>query len=153
MAVETRQRRAKPGKDRSLDIGSIAIGMRDAYYHFPLLLTQKDLALLACKFALAAFEILHKDQKQQRDITNIIDNYTAGYRLGSQQCNNMDCKEHKRTLAQFHKVESEEGDTGLYLVFGSFKEEIEDFVLLRDIKDIDDFNSKMEKGELVWQSN
>lgn len=153
MAVEI-EKRPRTKRDRSLEITSIAIGMRDAYYHFPLVVEQKDLGVLACKFALTVFDIFYKNKEQEKqfDLTNIACNYKAGYKLGSQQCSSMDCKEHKRTLANFYKVEAEDGDDGVYRIFGSFKEEVEDLVLVRHIKDIDDFSSKMEKGELTWQS-
>lgn len=136
-------------KDRRLDIGSIAIGMRDAYYHFPGLANPKDLALHACNYAIELYKIA---PYALEIVSSIIDSYTAGYKLGSQQCARMEDKEHKKILANFYKLEANEGKMGRLLIFGSFKEEVEDFVVLRKIKDVDDFNSKMEKGELVWQS-
>jgi hypothetical protein len=151
MAVDIRpkQKKAKAKKNRSLDIGSIAISMRDAYYHFPNLAKPEDIALLAINYAVK----MHEIEPGGWDYLRITDSYKAGYALGSQQCARMESKEHAKILSNFYKLKAEEGDMGRYLIFGSFKEEIEDFVVLREIKDIDDFNSKMEKGELVWQSN
>jgi len=147
--IETKQRKTKVKKNRSLDIGSIAIGMRDAYYHFPNLINSKDIAAIACNYAIE----MHKITPDGWDPLHITENYKAGYALGGQQCARMDSKEHAKILSNFYKLKAEEGDMGRYLIFGSFKEEIEDFVVVRKIKDIDDFNSKMEKGELVWQSH
>lgn len=154
VAIKVKQRKAKPKSDRSLDITAIAIGMRDAYYHFPVPMRRKDMAFLACNFAMKSYEMLCKteEQKAQWDFIKVFDNYAAGYKLGNQQCASMQSKEHKKILANFYKTEAEEGDMGLFLIFSSFKEEVEDFVLFRNIKNIDDFTRKLEKGELVWQS-
>lgn len=154
MVVEIEKRPRTKKRDRSLEITSLAIGMRDAYYHFPLVLVQRDLALLGCKFAQTVFELYpkNKEEKSYYNFITIVNNYIAGYKLGSQQCSSMDCKEHKRTLAYFHKIEAEEGDDGVYRIFELFKKDIEVLVKVRQVKDIDDFNSKMERGELAWQS-
>lgn len=148
VATKPRAKRAK--EDRSLDPDYIAIGMRDAYYHYPLLMKGHDIGVLACKFALTVFDVFYKgkEQEKQMDFLNVADNYKAGYKLGSQRCGNMDCKEHKMTLAKFNKLEAEEGDEGDLITFRLFKTETKIFIKLGHIKDIDDFNSKIRKGEL-----
>ena|SRR5580765_6045554 len=144
MAVDTTGK-PRTNRYRALDITCITFGMRDAFYHFPCPMSNKDITSLASNFSLTLFCILYEDnadQIKQYSFINVFDNYAAGYEFGKQQCLSMDINAHKAIMAHFDEMEEDDADNGELSIFDVFKANVENFVETQHISDIDEFSER-----------